>query len=77
MSGISFNDRQIATFTISGINLRQLDHDYQQGRALVDPVILQKSLNYLRDILFEMKNFERRKRKDATPGRNRQHQTLR
>ena len=32
LSGISFNDRQIATFTLTGKNLQQLDSDYHTGR---------------------------------------------
>jgi len=65
LSGISFNDRQIATFTLTGKNLHKLDSDYHTGRALVDPVILRESLNHLRDILFEMKD-RRGNRNDRT-----------
>ena len=65
LSGISFNDRQIATFTLTGKNLQQLDSDYHTGRALVNPVTLRESLNHLRDILFEMKD-RRGKRNDRS-----------
>ena len=78
LSGISFNDRQvsdgrslrIATFTLTGKNLQQLDNDYHAGRALVNPVILRESLNHLQDILFEMKD---RRRNDRSRTNN--HQT--
>jgi hypothetical protein len=73
LSGISFNDRQIATFTLTGKNLYRLDEDYHTGRALVNPVILRQSLPHLRDILFEMKN--RRKTANDKPAENRQYQT--
>ena len=72
LSGISFNDRQVATFTLTGKNLRQLDSDYHSGLALVDPVILRDSLNHLRDILFEMK--DRRGKRNDRPARNQYHQ---
>jgi hypothetical protein len=62
LSGISFNERMIATFEITGEHLCQLDQEYQAGSALVNPVHLRASLNYLRDILFEIK--ERRRRDD-------------
>jgi len=61
LSGISFNDRQIATFTLTGKNLQQLDSDYHTGRALVNPVTLRESLNHLRDLLFDMRDRRRRK----------------
>ncbi len=56
LSGISFNDRRIASFSIIGKGVHQLDKDYDQGVALVNPVNLRESLNHLRDILFEMKD---------------------
>jgi len=62
LSGISFNDRRIASFAISGKGIHQLDRDYMTGKALVNPVILRESLNHLRDILFEMKDRRRRTR---------------
>ena len=71
LSGISFNDRQIATFTLTGKNLQQLDSDYNTGRALVSPVILRESLNHLRDILFEMK--DRRGKRNAKSRTNTHH----
>ncbi len=57
LSGITFNDRQIASFAISGNGIHQLDRDYMTGKALVNPVILRESLNHLRDLLFELKRF--------------------
>ena len=65
LSGISFNDRRIASFTIAGKGIHQLDQDYDKGNALVNPVILRESLNHLRDVLFEMKN-RRGKRNDRS-----------
>jgi hypothetical protein len=62
LSGISFNERQIATFMFTGEGLHQLDYQYRSGTAQVNPVHLRASLNHLRDILFEMK--DRRKRDD-------------
>ncbi len=75
LSGISFNDRKIATFAISGKSLHQLDKDYMTGKALVNPVILRQPLNHLRDLLFDMR--DRRRRNDNRPARNRQHQARR
>ncbi len=63
LSGISFNDRQIATFAISGQDIHQLDRDYMTGKALVNPVLLRQSLNHLRDLLFDMR--DRRNKKNA------------
>jgi len=60
LSGISFNDRHIATFTLTGKNLHKLDSDYHSGRALVNPVMLRESLNHLRDLLFDMRDRRRR-----------------
>ena len=50
LSGITFNDRRIASFAINGKGIHQLDKDYDQGLALVNPVILRDSLNHLRDM---------------------------
>jgi hypothetical protein len=60
LSGINFNDDQIATFMFTGVDLYQLDHEYRSGSALVNPVHLRTSLNHLRDILFEMRDRRRR-----------------
>jgi len=75
LSGISFNDRQIATFAISGQDMHQLDRDYMTGKALVNPVLLRQSLNHLRDLLFDMR--ERRNTRNDRPARNRHHQARR
>ena len=77
LSGISFNDRQVATFTLTGKNLQQLDSDYHSGLALVNPVILRESLNHLRDILFEMKDRRRRNTRNDRTATNRYHQAIR
>ena len=47
------NGKRIATFLITGEGLDQLDKDYMDGTALVNPVQFRESLNRLRDILFE------------------------
>jgi hypothetical protein len=60
LSGISFNEKQIATFMFTGDGLHQLDREYHTGTALVNPVHLRSSLNRLRDILFEMRDRRRR-----------------
>jgi hypothetical protein len=75
LSGISFNERHIATFAITGEGLHQLDRDYVTGRALVNPVQLRTSLNHLRDLLFDMR--DRRRRDENKPKRNRQDQANR
>lgn len=75
LSGISFNDRQIATFTLTGKNLQKLDKDYHNGCALVNPVVLRESLNHLRDILFEMQ--DRRRIGNDKSARNRRYQARR
>ena len=45
--------RRIATFLITGPDLDRLDSDYRTGRALVNPIQLRESLNYLRDVMFD------------------------
>ncbi|MDY6974158.1 MAG: hypothetical protein SV775_17865 [Thermodesulfobacteriota bacterium] len=47
------NGKPIASFLITGNHLDQLDKDYLNGDALVNPVQYRESLNRLRDILFE------------------------
>ena len=72
LSGISFNERKIASFSITGKGIHELDQEYDKGNALVNPVNLRASLNHLRDILFEMKD---RRRNSDRPRRNNQYQT--
>jgi hypothetical protein len=74
LSGISFNEKMIATFEIKGVDLHQLDQAYQAGSALVNPVHLRASLNYLRDILFEIKE---KRRRDGRKRENTTHQRQR
>ena|SRR3989339_1856289 len=45
--------QNIASFLIAGNNLSKLDKDFASGKALVNPVLLRSSLNWLRDVLFE------------------------
>ena len=47
------NGKRIASFMFTGTDLDQLDRDYMNGDALVNPIQLRESLNRLRDILFE------------------------
>ena len=47
------NGKRIASFLFTGADLDQLDKDYMNGKALVNPVQFRESLNRLRDILFE------------------------
>ena len=42
LSGISLNDRQIATFTLIRKNLQKLDNDYHNGCALVNLSVKRK-----------------------------------
>ena len=74
LSGISFNERRIASFAITGKGIHQLDQEYDKGNALVNPVNLRRSLNHLRDILFEMKD---RRRNNDRSTRNNHHQARR
>ena len=47
------NRRTIATFLIEGEDIDQLDLDYRNGQALVNPLLFRETLNHLRDILFK------------------------
>ena len=55
LCGIRIKDqvRGIAAFHIEGEDLERLDREYQAGKAMVNPMRLRDSLNFLRDILFE------------------------
>ncbi len=55
LSEVRFRDngKRIASFMFTGVDLDQLDKDYMNGTALVNPVQFRESLNRLRDILFE------------------------
>ena len=50
---IKDNGRRIAIFVIRGEGLLQLDQQYRNGEALVNPVQFRESLTHLRDILFD------------------------
>lgn len=72
------NGRRIATFSITGADLDQLDSDYRSGRALVNPVQLRESLNHLRDAMFEkLRESERRTRHGDRKRADRGHQAWR
>lgn len=72
LSGISFDERRIATFVISGEGMHRLGQEYMNGNALVNPVLLRNSLNHLRDLLFDMR--DRRRRDDSRTSADRRHQ---
>jgi hypothetical protein len=46
------DSRQIVSFLIEGEGIDQLDLDYRNGDALVNPLHFRETLNLLRDILF-------------------------
>ena len=54
------NETATAEFHITGPDIEKLSREYQSGQALVNPVQLKESLNYLRDILFQEKDERRR-----------------
>jgi hypothetical protein len=62
--------RKIVSFLIEGEGIDQLDVEYRNGQALVNPLQFRESLNHLRDILFNTLRDENggdkndRKRKD-------------
>jgi len=68
-----YNGRCTASFLIEGSNLDQLDKDYMEGRALVNPVHFKETLNRLRDLMYEQMNRKGRNRYDRKRG-NRKHQ---
>jgi len=70
LSGIRFrsNGKRIASFLFTGDGLDQLDKDYMNGTALVNPVQFRESLNRLRDILFE--NLRKDSRASSRLGRD-------
>jgi len=55
LSGVNIKEggRRIAIFVIQGEGLQQLDRQYRNGEALVNPVQFRESLTHLRDILFD------------------------
>ncbi len=59
---LSEDSRRIVSFRIIGENLSDLDKDYRDGKATVNPLQLRESLNHLRDILFRtLRDNERNK----------------
>lgn len=44
--------RKIVSFLIEGEGIHQLDLDYRNGLAVVNPLLFRETLNHLRDILF-------------------------
>ena len=69
------NGKRIASFMFTGTDLGQLDRDYMNGNALVNPIQFRESLNRLRDILFEKQRKQRGDRYGS--GKNRAHQNYR
>lgn len=57
LCGIRIKDgaKGIASFRIEGEDLERLGSEYGQGKALVDPLEFRRSLNHLRDVLFEFR----------------------
>ena len=62
------DNHKIVTFLIEGEGIDQLDVEYRNGQAMVNPLQFRESLNHLRDILFntlrEGRTKNDRKRKD-------------
>jgi len=44
---------RLATFVIRGEDLEELDRQYRNGKALVNPVQFRESLTHLRDLLYD------------------------
>ena len=57
LCGIRIKDtvKGIAAFRIEGEDLERLGSEYGQGKALVEPLEFRRSLNHLRDVLFEFR----------------------
>lgn len=47
------NGRRVAVFVIQGEGLEDLDRQYRNGEALVNPVQFRESITHLRDLLFD------------------------
>jgi len=47
------DSRKIVSFLIEGEGIDQLDMDYRNGDAMVNPLHFRETLNHLRDILFK------------------------
>ena len=58
------DSRQIVSFLIEGEGIDQLDLDYRNGQALVNPLHFRETLNHLRDILFNKLRAKGRMRYD-------------
>jgi hypothetical protein len=50
---IKDNGRRVAVFVIRGEGLGELDRQYRNGKALVNPVQFRESITHLRDLLFD------------------------
>jgi hypothetical protein len=72
------NGKRIATFLITGPDLKRLDRDYRCGRAQVNPLQLKEALNHLRDVMFDkLRACERRTRNGDRKTGDRGHKTWR
>ncbi len=72
---IKNNGRRVATFVISGEGLEQLDKQYRNGEALVNPVQFRESLTHLRDTLFDrLKKYDTGENRYDRKRANRSHQ---
>ena len=47
------DSHRIESFLIEGEGIDQLDLNYRNGQALVNPLVFRETLNHLRDILFK------------------------
>ena len=68
------NGKLIASFLFTGNGLDQLEREYRSGKALVNPLQYRESLNYLRDILFEKLQENKRSKRYDRRRKNRSYQ---
>lgn len=68
------DSRRMASFLIEGDGIEELDLEYRNGEALVNPLHLRESLNHLRDILFNKVRAENRGDRYDRERDNRVHQ---
>ncbi|MGK5095012.1 hypothetical protein WDW89_23755 [Deltaproteobacteria bacterium TL4] len=59
------NEERQVTFVIEGDEIRQKDLLYRTGRASVNPLQLRETLNFLRDVIFEILRQENQGRRNT------------
>ncbi len=75
---LSEDSRRIVSFLIVGENLTELDKDYRDGKATVNPLQLREGLNHLRDILFRtLRDNERNKERTNNYANNQKTNRIR